>query len=299
LLPFDLRKISAIKRFVAPAQIHEQSAPSLRIAFSLKSREQAGHIEWPTADLSINRSDGRSKWDCSRVQMFILSSKKDSSLMIEWNIQSRAHACQACTKAFADKEPFHTLLFDQRHGYDRLDVCEDCWKSQYSQGATDRKGFISYWQSVYAVPPAAPPEAIQKDTAETLLRKLVERNEPEHAAARYILAVMLERKRILKVKAQCSEDGQRVFIYEYPKTGDLFNIADPNLQLDQLEEVQRDVAHLLEHGLDPLPANEAPIAGPAENSAETTNQEANPALSPAQATDPTNAHEKSEPSPAS
>jgi hypothetical protein len=218
--------------------------------------------------------------------------------MIEWNIQSRAHACQACTKAFADKEPFHTLLFDQRHGYDRLDVCEDCWKSQYSQGATDRKGFISYWQSVYAVPPAAPPEAIQKDTAETLLRKLVERNEPEHAAARYILAVMLERKRILKVKAQFSEDGHRVFIYEYPKTGDLFNIADPNLQLDQLEEVQRDVAHLLEHGLEPLPTNETQIAAPTESSAETANQDTAPTLSPEEATAQTDTPEKSERSPA-
>lgn len=180
--------------------------------------------------------------------------------MIEWNIQSRAHACQSCAKTFVDKEPFHTLLFDQRHGYDRLDVCEACWKSQYSQGATDRKGFISHWQSVYLVPPAAPPDAIQKDTAETLLRKLVERNEPEHAAARYILAVMLERKRILKVKAQFTEEGRRVFIYEYPKTGDLFNIADPNLQLDQLQEVQRDVANLLEHGLDPVPATDSPAA---------------------------------------
>jgi len=177
--------------------------------------------------------------------------------MIEWNIQSRAHACQSCAKTFADKESFHTLLFDQRHGYERLDVCDSCWKSQYSQGATDRKGFISHWQSVYSAPPAVPPDAIQKETAETLLRKLVERNEPEHAAACYILAVMLERKRILKVKAQFKEEGRRVFIYEYPKTGDLFNIADPNLQLDQLEEVQRDVAQLLEHGLDSASSSES------------------------------------------
>ena len=119
-----------------------------------------------------------------------------------------------------------------------------------ASGATDRKGFVSHWQSVYSTPPAAPPDAIQKETAETLLRKLVERNQPEHGAARYILAVMLERKRILKVKAQFTEEGRRIFIYEYPKTGDLFNITDPNLQLDQLEDVQRDVAQLLERGLD-------------------------------------------------
>jgi hypothetical protein len=179
-------------------------------------------------------------------------------ILMEWNIQSRAHACQSCKKQFADKEPFHTMLFDQKSGYDRFDVCESCWTSQYSQGATDRKGFVSYWQSVYNVPPAAPPEPIQKETAETLLRKLVESNDPRQGPALYILAAMLERKRILKVKTQLSRDGQRVFVYEHARTGDLFQIQDPNLQLDQLEGVQHEVLHLLQHGLASTGSNSQP-----------------------------------------
>src|SRR5688572_850075 len=126
--------------------------------------------------------------------------------MIDWNIQSRARECQSCQHSFASKEPFHTLLFDQKHGYERLDVCGRCWTSQYSQGAADRKGYISHWQSFFTLPPAQPPEAIKKETAETLLRKLVQENDPKHLAARFILAVMLERKRMLKVKAQVVED---------------------------------------------------------------------------------------------
>jgi len=182
--------------------------------------------------------------------------------MIDWNIQARAHACQACQKPFVEKQPFHTLLFDERQGYMRMDVCEDCWKAQYGQGAVDKKGFISHWQSVYTPPPAAPPEAIQKDTAETLLRKLVEQNAPEHAGARYILAVMLERKRILKVKTQVVENGTRTFIYEHGKSGDLFSIPDPKLELNHLEQVQKDVAHLLEHGLNPNAAAPAEPQAP-------------------------------------
>ena len=92
-------------------------------------------------------------------------------------------------------------------------------------------------------------EQSQKETAETLLRKLVERREEKYAAASYILAVMLERKRLLKVKSQLREGGRRIFVYEHGPTGDIFTIADPELQLAQLESVQRDVAALLEHGL--------------------------------------------------
>lgn len=168
--------------------------------------------------------------------------------MTDWNIQSRAHACTACGRSFADKEPFHTLLFYARAELQRVDVCEVCWQQQYSQGGRERKGFISYWQGEYHAP-VPTSEPIQKDTAETLLRKLIELNQPQYMPAGFILAVMLERKRLLKVKEQFMRDGQRVFIYEHPKTGDVFTITDPDLRLDQLNDVQRDVAALLEHGL--------------------------------------------------
>ena len=79
--------------------------------------------------------------------------------MTEWNIQSRAHACTACGKSFADKEIFHTLLFDEKAEFRRSDVCQACWEKQYSDGARERKGFVSYWHGVYEAPAPAPVEA--------------------------------------------------------------------------------------------------------------------------------------------
>ena len=175
--------------------------------------------------------------------------------MNEWNIQTRAHACEGCQQPFADRQAYHTLLLDVASDLRRTDICEACWQKQSAQGTPMPAGFISHWQGVYESPPPVV-DAIQKETAETLLRKLIEQNDPRYAPAGYILAVMLERKRVLKVKEQILRDGQRTFIYEQPKTGDIFTIADPDLHLDQLEQVQRDVAALLEHGLTPPPATE-------------------------------------------
>ena len=179
------------------------------------------------------------------------------ALITEWNIQSRAHGCESCGKRFADQEHYHTLLFDEKNGFRRLDVCNACWEGNF-RDSKDGQGYISYWQGVYEAPPPVT-EPIQKENAETLLRKLIERNDPQYGPASYILAVMLERKRLLKVKEQIRRDGKRIFIYEQPKTGDLFTIADPDLRLDQLEQVQHDVATLLEHGLNPPPVNPAPL----------------------------------------
>ena len=148
---------------------------------------------------------------------------------------------------------YHTLLFDERGAFRRMDVCGPCWQNENTASLRERQGFTSYWHGVYEAPPP-PTDPIQRDTAESLLRKLIELNDPRHRSSGYILAVMLERKRVLKVKEQAVREGQRVFVYEHPKTGDLFTIADPDLKLDELEQVQRDVASLLEHGLAPTPS---------------------------------------------
>ena len=197
--------------------------------------------------------------------------------MNDWNIQSRASACEACAQPFADRQPLHTLLSDEHaENLRRMDICEACWQSQFSDGARQRKGFISHWQSIYEAP-AAHADAIHRETAETLLRKLIDQNDPQHAPAMFILAVMLERKRVFKVKEQIVHEGKRVFIYEQPGTGDVFTIADPDLHLDQLEVVQRDVAALLEHGLNPPETTaENPAAGVEQTSAVETAEGAAP-----------------------
>jgi hypothetical protein len=209
--------------------------------------------------------------------------------MNDWNIQSRAHACQGCGTVFADKQVYHTVLFDEKQVLNRLDICEACWQGQYRHGTSDRKGFVSYWHGVYEAP-ASPVDPIQKANAESLLRKLIELNDPRYIPASYILAVMLERKRILKVKEQLVRDGQRVFVYEHAKAGDIFSVPDPNLQLNQLEQVQRDVAALLEHGLpgsEPVAPDVSPGPAGETNAGEATEVAAEAFDSPAPSEAPT------------
>lgn len=206
--------------------------------------------------------------------------------MNDWNIQGRARACQACGRAFADREVYHTLLFEQRHGHERQDVCGACWEEQFRHGAMDRKGFVSHWQGAFCVPPPPPPEPIQRDNAESLLRRLTERNDPAWHPAAFILAVMLERKRILRNREQLRQDGRRVFVYELPRTGEIFSLPDPELQLDQLQTVQQDVAMLLEHGLpqEASPTEEpfVPVIPPADPAPEASAAtESTPPESPA------------------
>lgn len=160
--------------------------------------------------------------------------------MTDWDIQPRASACSSCQAPFGDGQTYHTLLSLTAEGYRRRDLCAACY------GSASRDGVFSYWQGEYRLPPPPPPEPIERNTAESVLRKLVASDDPSHAAARYILAVMLERKRILKHRDTVHEpDGRELLVYEHAETGESFTIPDPKLRLDQLEEVHQQVAALL------------------------------------------------------
>jgi hypothetical protein len=119
----------------------------------------------------------------------------------------------------------------------------------------------SYWRAKYVPPPPPQTEAVSKQTAEDLLRSYMEETGPEHTNARYILALMLERKRILKeVEVKQGDDGSQTRIYEHAKTGEVFIIPDPQLKLAQVEEVQMQVADLLSPP--PPPPKPAPAPDP-------------------------------------
>ena len=181
--------------------------------------------------------------------------------MTDWDIQPRSNVCTACQRPFGDKQTYHTLLSIGGGGYARRDLCGDCYAT------ATRDGVISYWQGEYKLPPPAAPEPIQKDTAETLLRKLVESTDPNHTGARYILAVMLERKKILRHRDTVRDDsGEETLVYEHAQTGESFTVPDPYLRLDQLEEVQQRVMELLHPAAEaPKNAEAEPSASPASN----------------------------------
>ena len=60
-----------------------------------------------------------------------------------------------------------------------------------------------------------------------------------------LLAIMLERKRVLKpVKTEQSEE-RPVLVYEHARNGDVFIVPDARLRLDELEQVQSEVSQQL------------------------------------------------------
>ena len=164
-------------------------------------------------------------------------------MQIDWSIQSRSGRCAASGRDFSEGEFFYTLLYRERGGFRREDLSEAAWKERTAGSSVPAP--YSFWRGKFEPPPAAAPEPLAKETAEDLLRGYMHENDESHANARYILALMLERKRQLK-QVEVKEDIHgRTLVYEHVRTGEVFIVPDPGLRLDQIESVQNEVAALL------------------------------------------------------
>ena len=160
----------------------------------------------------------------------------------EWNIRSRGHVCSACGKPLVDKAPVVSALRETPSGYDRYDCHPECWKAM----ERDWEPF-SVWDGVYLAPVKEPKsEPVKKEDAGELLRQLIALDDPTMQNVVYVLAVMLERAKILVERdAKTLEDGKIRRVYEDRKQGDTFVILDPRLRLENLAEVQSQVVALL------------------------------------------------------
>ena len=160
----------------------------------------------------------------------------------EWNIRSRGHFCSICQKPLVDKTPVVSALKEVGDGYERFDCHPECWK-------TDTRDWqpFSLWDSVYLAPvKEEKEEPLKKEDAGELLRQLVTLDDPAMKNVVYVLAVMLERAKILVERDQkLQDDGTIRRVYEDRKQGDTFVILDPRLRLENLAEVQQQVVALL------------------------------------------------------
>lgn len=161
-----------------------------------------------------------------------------------WHVRSRSRECAATARPFQDGETIITALFPdpESSGYIRKDFCPDGWKAR----ETDGEKPFSFWKTKFSVPTGAETEnPAEKLSAEEILRRLVEEDQDHTENTRYIIAVMLERRKLLRETDNQRTPSGILRVYEHRKTGEVFLIRDPDIPLSDVESVQEEVAALL------------------------------------------------------
>lgn len=186
-----------------------------------------------------------------------------------WHVRSRSRECASTHQPFADGEIIVTALFPdpESSSYIRRDFCLDAW----NQRPTDAEQPFSFWKTTFTAPTGKDSEdPVEKLSPEEILHRLVEEDEDHTENTRYILAVMLERQKLLRETDSQRTPSGILRVYEHRKTGDIFLIRDPDIPLSQVEALQNEVIILLENNgrmPQPLPETESP-----ENTTADTNE---------------------------
>ena len=110
-------------------------------------------------------------------------------------------------------------------------------------------------------PPEKKEEVIKKSSIEQLLKKFMHSTDPMRINVSYILALMLERKKLFLVIDNIEEKvtGKKLIVYEHAKTGENFVIQDPEVTPDKITEVQEHVRELLDKEAEKDPEKEKEV----------------------------------------
>lgn len=166
------------------------------------------------------------------------------ALQESWHLRNRSRECNITQTPFTEDQPIITAIFPDpdSSGYIRKDFCESAWADRSPE---DDPPF-SYWRTKFQAKQTNESQpVVTKQNAEELLKQLVEDDQEHTENTRYILAVMLERQKILRETDTQPTPTGILRIYEHRKTGEIFIVKDPNIPLDEVEKFQLEVMELL------------------------------------------------------
>lgn len=152
-------------------------------------------------------------------------------------VPARANRCQRCQQPFQGQQPVVSFLVFGEDEILRADCCEAC--SQVAQNEMQKRAgnrTVASWRTKTEAALSSPA------VPDTLLGVLRE----GHAARpglKWLLALYLERQRVLVLQSeQATPHPQRW--YEYPETGETFQVANSRPDREDLAALQQLMATL-------------------------------------------------------
>jgi hypothetical protein len=135
-------------------------------------------------------------------------------------------------------EKFYSVLYDRGAAFVREDICAALWQGPPPDA-------FSYWRG--RVPEHDQPKRIEVDDALLLdcLERLAEDHAPQKINFRYVLALLLMRRKRLKFEEVVYRDGQELLALRCPKTRKLHHVLNPQLAEEQMADVQDEVMKVL------------------------------------------------------
>jgi hypothetical protein len=158
--------------------------------------------------------------------------------MTDYQIQASTRRCAVTGLELKPGERYYSVLIDDGATLTRKDYSLQAW-----QGPPE--GAFSFWQGRLPAGTAPRRPPIDDDILLECFARLEGELEPGKVSFRYVLALLLVRRKRLRLEDVRQEDGQEVLSLRDARTGARHQVIDPGLPDDELEAVQDEVFQLL------------------------------------------------------
>ncbi len=191
--------------------------------------------------------------------------------MSEWEVSRPTGACSVTGRQFADGDVYFSALFEQGETFQRRDYAPEAW-----QGPPE--GAYCTWKS--RMPVRDKPRRLFVDDAmlQTFFERLESETDEQRIRFRFVLALILMRKRLLKYTESHRESGVEWWTLRVPGTDRVHRVRNPDIDEEQIREVSRQLGTILAEDYsrfdDDEPSGEDPDATDAADAADRSDHRA-------------------------
>jgi len=154
--------------------------------------------------------------------------------MTDFDIAAPARACVVSGRELRPGDAVISVVADDAGKFVRTDYAAEAWS-----GPPD--GAIAWWAS--RIPTSAKPQkpTYNEDVLLDLFRHLAEAADPQRVSFRYVVALLLMRRKRLKFEDLKKVNGQDVLIVRDVRSGVRYDALDPRLDEEAIVSVQDEV----------------------------------------------------------
>jgi hypothetical protein len=157
--------------------------------------------------------------------------------MTDYQIQPNTRRCSVTGRELSPGETCYTVLQEEGGKFVRKEYSAEAW-----QGPPP--GAFSFWQGKVSASQAPRRPAFDDELLMDCFLRLEGQPEPSRVSFRYVLALLLMRRRRLRPEEARPGDGKTLRL-RCARTGARHEVADPKLTDDELDSVQQDVFQAL------------------------------------------------------
>ena len=162
------------------------------------------------------------------------------AIRTDWRIGKKGRACAACAKPFPYDTPFHSAIFFEGENFQRRDLCAACFTAKAAAEPP-----YSSWTTTLPKPEDRH-RVFDLGLAAEFLRKLASEADPARAPLAHLLALLLVRKRAIRLLDLPADAGGPRARIEFHDGREPLEIPAPPLTEANVPALREELGHLLD-----------------------------------------------------